>query len=65
MTRRAEYLLEFQHVGNYVKVSVIDPATNTETSIVGDARASEAELTRLAVRKMEYVLRKRAGGAPR
>ncbi len=60
MARRGEYLLEFQHIGNYVKVSIIDPDTNTEASIVGDARASESELTRLAVRKMEYVLRKRA-----
>jgi hypothetical protein len=56
---RPHYLLEFHRVGAYVKVSVIDPVTNTETSIVGDPRASEAELTRLAVRKMEYVLKKK------
>jgi hypothetical protein len=55
---RPHYLIEFHHIGAYVKVSVIDPVTNTEASIVGDPRASEAELTRLAVRKMEYVLEK-------
>lgn len=62
MGRQSEYLLEFQRVGSYVKVSIIDTATNTETSIVGDPRASEAELTRLAVRKLEYVLRKKEQG---
>ncbi len=55
---RPHYLIEFHHIGAYVKVSVIDPVTNTETSIVGDPRASEAELTRIAVRKMEFVLKK-------
>ena len=55
---RPNYLIEFHHIGAYVKVSVIDPVTNTEASIVGDPRASEAELTRLAVRKLEYVLKK-------
>ena len=56
---RPNYLIEFHHIGAYVKVSVIDPVTNTEASIVGDSRASEAELTRVAVRKMEYVLKKK------
>lgn len=54
-----EYLLEFQQVGRYVKVSAIDPITNVEVSIVGDASATKAELERVAVRKLEYVLRKR------
>ena len=56
---RPNYLIEFHHIGAYVKVSVIDPVTNTEASIVGDPRASEAELTRLGVRKLEYVLKKK------
>ncbi len=56
-----EYLLEFQQVGRYVKVSAIDPVTNIEVSIVGDASATKAELERVAVRKLEYVLRKKLG----
>ncbi len=56
-----EYLLEFQQVGRYVKVSAIDPVTNVEVSIVGDAAATKAELERVAVRKLEYVLRKKRG----
>lgn len=49
-------------MGQYIKVSAIDPATNIETSIVGSPRVSEQELTRLAVRKLDFVLRKRRGG---
>ena len=58
---RKEYLIEFNRIGAYVKVSAIDPITNTEVSMVGDAKASESELKRVAVRKLEYVLAKRKG----
>lgn len=59
------YLVEFQRVGAYVKVSAIDPKTNTEVSMVGDPRASESDLARVAVRKLEMVLAKKAGAAGR
>ena len=48
-----EILLEFHHVGDYVKVSAIDTSTNIEASIVGSPRISQQELTRLAVRKLD------------
>ena len=56
----SEVLLEYRRVGAYVKVSAIDPATRTEVSIVGDPARSEAELARVAVSKLRYVLAKRA-----
>ncbi|MBM3504835.1 MAG: hypothetical protein FJX65_13295 [Alphaproteobacteria bacterium] len=59
--KQVRYLIEFHRVGLYVKVSAIDPETNIEASIVGDPRATEAELERLAVRKLEYVLAKKRG----
>ena len=59
---KGEYLVEFQQVGNTVKVSAVDPVTNIEVSIVGDPAASQDELTRVAVQKLEYVLAKRARG---
>ena len=61
MTRKAggEYLLEFRRIGKYVKVSALDPVSTKEVSIVGDAEASQEELTRIAVRKLEYVLNKK------
>ena len=53
-----EYLFEFNWVGAYVKVSVIDPETNTEVSIVGDSNTTKAELKRVAINKLEYVMKK-------
>jgi hypothetical protein len=53
------YIIEFHRVGNAVKVTAMDPATLTEVSIVGAPGAGETELTRLVIRKLEYVLAKR------
>jgi len=58
-----EIYIEFQHVGDYVKVSAIDTETNIEAAIVGTPRTTQQQLTSLAVRKLEYVMenRRRAG----
>jgi len=53
---RSEVLFEFQQVGDYVKVSAVDPLTNTEVAIVGSARASREALKASALRKLRYVL---------
>lgn len=45
-----------------MRVACLDSATATEVVMVGDASSSKAELTRLAVRKLEYVLAKKAEG---
>ncbi len=55
----AEVLFEMRAVGNAVKVSAIDPITNTEISIVGPATASPYTLKMNALRKLKSVLRKR------
>jgi hypothetical protein len=60
LVKRRRYLVEFQTIGSSVKVSAIDPVTLVEVSIVGPTTVSEAELSRLAVRKLEYVLRKQS-----
>ena len=59
MARHREALIEFHRVGAYVKVSAVDPETLTEVSIVGDPLAGEEALTRTAVRKLDYVLKRR------
>ncbi|WP_081649651.1 DUF6898 family protein [Fodinicurvata sediminis] len=67
-----EALIEFIRVGAYVKVSAVDPETLIEVSIVGQPSRGEAALKELAVKKLEYVLRKKglrpsindAGSAP-
>lgn len=55
-----DIIIEFRRIGASVKVSAIDPKTLTEVSIVGPATASEDELTRTALRKLEYVLAKQS-----
>lgn len=56
---RAVYF-EMARVGNYVKVTAIDSVTTVEVSIVGSARLTSAQLKAAALRKLEYVLNKRA-----
>lgn len=50
--------MEFRRIGAALQVIAIDPATGTEVSMVGDPRLSQQELTRLVVRKLQYVLNK-------
>ena len=59
MSEEEGYIIEFHRVGNAVKVTAMDPATLTEVSIVGAPSVGDSELTRLVVRKLEYMLAKR------
>lgn len=49
---------EFVPRGAYVKVSAVHEGTGTEVSIVGDARVTQADLQRIARRKLEKALEK-------
>lgn len=53
------YIVEFQSVGNMVKVSAICPRTHEEVCFTGPANASQDMLSRTAVQKLEYVLKKK------
>jgi Domain of unknown function (DUF6898) len=53
------YLIEYIPRGRYIKVSAIDPHTGTEVSIVGDKKASQKELNRIVLQKLDYVLKQR------
>jgi|APTNR8051073442_1049403.scaffolds.fasta_scaffold62925_1 alkyl hydroperoxide reductase subunit AhpF len=55
-----EVLYEFRSVGAAVRVSAIDPKTNTEVIVIGSPAAGEAALCALARRKLQYVLAKRS-----
>ena len=54
-----EVILEYFQIGNSVKVSAVDPVTLVEVSIIGPADQSREALTRTAINKLDYVLRKR------
>jgi hypothetical protein len=47
-----EVYFEFTAIGRSVKVSAIDAATGLEVSVIGPASASQADLERLALQKL-------------
>lgn len=54
-----EIIIEFTPVGNFVKVSAMDIKTLTEVSIQGPSTTPQAILKRNAVKRLEYVLKKK------
>jgi len=57
-----EILFEMRKVGNHVRCAALDPITNTEVVVVGSTRMSEGEIQQAAVKKLEYVIRKKREG---
>lgn len=56
--RLGRVYFEMREVGNYVRVSAIDPITNTEVHIAGDPTAGQEALKRIAIKKLRYVIAK-------
>jgi hypothetical protein len=54
-----EVIIEFQTIGQSVKVSAIDATTLTEVSIVAPASATRSQMTDAALKKLHYVLARR------
>lgn len=52
-----EIIIETIKVGNYVKVSAIEPVTKTEVCIVCPNNTSEFQQIKLVLQKLRYVLR--------
>ncbi len=53
-------IIEMIGIGRYVKVTAVDTRTGIEASIVGDPRRGDRALRQTALRKLEYVLKKKA-----
>jgi len=51
-----ELIIEFVPIRNSVKVTVFDPVTLTEVSILGPASAARSDLEQAAVQKLYYML---------
>lgn len=54
-----EVIIEFYPVGQYMKVSAMDTATLTEISIHGPVSTPEHTLRQNALKRLEYVLKKK------
>lgn len=54
-----EIIVEFTPVGNFVKVSAMDIKSLTEVSIQGPSSTPQTILKRNALKRLEYVLKKK------
>jgi hypothetical protein len=54
-----EVLIEFQQIGNAVRVTAVDPETLTEGTIMGPPSAGQEMLKRSAINKLNYVILKK------
>ncbi len=54
-----EVLVEFQQIGNAVKVTAMDTKSMVEVSIMGPATAGEGILKRNVINNLNYVLSKK------
>jgi hypothetical protein len=54
-----EIIFEFHPVGAYVRVAAIDAASLTEISIQGPSSAPQELLKRNALKRLEFVLKKK------
>ena len=57
-----EVYVEFLQQGGFVKATAIDPSSGLEASVMGPAGAPRETLSAAAIRKLQYVLAKKAGG---
>ena len=57
--RNREIIIEFYPVGQVVRVCAMDTKSLTEISIQGPANAGETVLKRNALKRLEYVLKKK------
>lgn len=57
--KNREVIVEFTPVGNIVRVTAMDTASLTEIVISGPKATPQSTLKRNAVKRLEYVLRKK------
>ena len=57
--KNREVIIEFIPVGHIVRVSAIDTATLTEIVIQGPVSAPKETLERNALKRLEYVMKKK------
>lgn len=60
--RPGDVYFEFQKVGNAVKVAAVDAATGLEVVVMGPLSASQSELQRVALAKLNRQLAKAGKG---
>ncbi len=59
---QGDVIFEHTRIGSIVRVTAVHAATGTEAVIQGPATSSPGELQRVALAKLNYVMRKQAEG---
>lgn len=54
----SEILFEFYQSGNYMKVTAIEPETQTEATVVVPTSLSQDQMKMQALNKLRYLLKK-------
>ena len=60
MVSNKEYIIEFRRIGDYIKVSAVDPVTYREISVPvhTSLKLSQQQMKEHAIKRLEYVLNK-------
>lgn len=58
-TATREVLIEMARMGSIMRVTAVDAATGTEVVIQGPANASQKELQKVAIAKLNYVMKRK------
>jgi hypothetical protein len=56
MSAEREVIFEFLRIGAALKVTAVDVESGIETAMIGDPRAGQETLRRLAKQKLDYVM---------
>ena len=56
--RLKEVLFEMKQVGQYIRITAIDPLSGTEVISIGDPSVDPDMLRNMAIRKLKYVIAK-------
>ncbi|MEZ7865387.1 MAG: hypothetical protein QMB41_10720 [Rhodospirillales bacterium] len=56
--RLKEVLFEMKQVGQYMRITAIDPLSGTEVISIGDPSVDPDMLRSMAIRKLKYVIAK-------
>ena len=62
--KSGEVLFEFRQLGAQMRVSAIDPVTNTEVVVITPATATPLQMQTLALAKLKAKLAEGQGAAP-
>lgn len=59
--KKKSYYIEYITIDHQVKATAIDPETGLEATVIAPSTATRKELSSLAIKKLQYVIKKNQG----